>query len=144
MCIITIISFSFCSVHDYISSGRHLHIVDPTEDKVYLRQVKHAKGGLQDDYQEDEHDEESCHIVFPSTGWGKCLDSLPLFSRANIDTHTPKSGKKKVTVPTGQRRAKQFLKENYLHNIETCNDELYFYMKGKCYKSYKKRISHIA
>ena len=121
-------------MQQYITSGHDKDIVDPTADKVYLKQV-----GLQvSDTTGAGALEDNDPIPFPSSGWGKSLHNLPQVSKATIDQHVAKSGKKKVSVPTGQRRAKQFLQENYLHEIETNSNDLYFFVKAKCFRSYKK------
>ena len=42
------------------------------------------------------------------------------------------------SVPTGLNRANTFLQEEYLKDIEASDDENFFYLKCKCYHSYKK------
>lgn len=41
------------------------------------------------------------------------------------------------TLPTGLQKAKAFLADEYLHDIQTNCDQRYFYYKGKCYHSFK-------
>ena len=57
--------------------------------------------------------------------------------------HIESSGKKMGSVehhsvPTGLKRAKTFLQEEYLKDIEPNDDENYFYFRCKCYHSNKK------
>ena len=78
-----------------------------------------------------------------TTGWGKALEKLPLFTKAEMKKHVENSGKRignaeHHSVPTSLKRAKTVLQEEYLKEIETSVDEDYFYFKCKCYHSYKK------
>ena len=41
-------------------------------------------------------------------------------------------------VPTSLKRAKTFLQDEYLKEIEAADDQDYFYFKCKCYHSSKK------
>ena len=57
--------------------------------------------------------------------------------------HIENSGKKMGSVehhsvPTSLKRAKTFLQDEYLKDIEANDDEHYFYFKCKCCHSYKK------
>ena len=42
-------------------------------------------------------------------------------------------------LPTGLRKAKGFLADEYLHDIQTYHDERYFYYRAKCFHSFKTR-----
>ena len=60
-----------------------------------------------------------------------------------MDRHISSSGKKHEnstdnhTLPTGLRKAKAFLADEYLHEIETHHDHRYFYYCAKCFHSFK-------
>ena len=62
-----------------------------------------------------------------------------------MDRHISSSGKKHPnsadnhTLPTGLRKAKAFLADEYLHEIETHHDQRYFYYRAKCFHSFKAR-----
>ena len=43
------------------------------------------------------------------------------------------------SLPTGLRKAKVFLEDEYLHDIQTVNDQIYFYYRAKCFHSFKAR-----
>ena len=42
-------------------------------------------------------------------------------------------------MPTGLRKAKAFLEDEYLHDIQTAHDQRYFYYHAKCFHSFKVR-----
>lgn len=57
--------------------------------------------------------------------------------------HVKNSGKRignaeHHSVPTSLKRAKTFLQDEYLKEIEAVDDQDYFYFKCKCYHSSKK------
>ena len=43
------------------------------------------------------------------------------------------------SLPTGLRKAKLFLADEYLHEIQTHEDQSYFYYRAKCFHSFKVR-----
>lgn len=60
-----------------------------------------------------------------------------------MDKHVAKSrnsisGEKHHSLPTGLRKAKTFLKDEYLHEIQTDDDQCYFFCRSKCFHSFKK------
>ena len=60
-----------------------------------------------------------------------------------MDSHITKSGEniaglKHHALPTSLRRAKTFLKDEYLHEIETNCDEHHFFYRAKCFHCFKK------
>lgn len=69
---------------------------------------------------------------------------MPPFNRAELDAHIIKSGKiidpqsQGHSVPTGLQKAKVFLVDEYLKQIEVASDNSYFYFKSFCYHSFKK------
>ena len=44
----------------------------------------------------------------------------------------------KKSVPTGLKKAATFLKDEYLKEIESYDNQRYFFMRCKCYHSFKK------
>ena len=77
-------------------------------------------------------------VVFPTTGWNLSLEKSPLFTRAEVDRHIAKSGKNVAqavnhSVPTGMTRATSYLKDEYLHNIETNSDQRYFFFQSEMF-----------
>ena len=42
------------------------------------------------------------------------------------------------SVPTGLKKATTFLKDEHLKNIESYSDQRYFFMRCKCYHSFRK------
>ena len=82
-------------------------------------------------------------IKYPSDGWGKSLESMPSFTCAEMNQHTANSGKMVAntehhSIPTNLRKAKTFLNDEYLKDIEANSDQKCFYLRTKCYHSYKK------
>ena len=68
---------------------------------------------------------------------------MPMFTRAEMNEHIKSSGKKlgdtdHHSVPTSFRKAKTFLEDEYLHEIEANVDQRYFYFRAKCNHSFKK------
>lgn len=60
-----------------------------------------------------------------------------------MNNHVTKSGKSisnqdHHSVPTGLRKAKTFLEDEYLHEIEATSDQRYFYFRAKCCHSFRK------
>ena len=57
--------------------------------------------------------------------------------------HVANSGKRVAnaeyhSIPTNLRKAKTFLQDEYLKEIEANSDQRYFYLKAKCFHSFKK------
>ena len=80
---------------------------------------------------------------FPTSGWGNSLQKMPFFSRAEMDKFVALTGKSlgcagKKSVPTGLKKATTFLKDEYLREIESYSDQRYFFMRCKCYHSFRK------
>ena len=68
---------------------------------------------------------------------------MPSFSRTEMNQHIANSGKRVANtehhkIPTNLNKAKTFLKDQYLKEVEANSDQRYFYMKSKCYHSFKK------
>ena len=82
-------------------------------------------------------------VKYPSNGWGKSFERMPSFTRAEMNQHVANSGKRVAnaeyhSIPTNLRKAKTFLQDEYLKEIETNSDQRYFYLKAKCFHSFKK------
>ena len=128
-------------VEEYIASGRDKIIVDPDPNKIYTkRKARECSISLPGS---SSHTKEVTEINYPTTGWGRNLEKLPLFTKAEMKKHVENSGKRvgsveHHSVPTSLKRAKTFLQDEYLKDIEANDDENYFYFKCKCYHSYKK------
>ena len=82
-------------------------------------------------------------VKYPSDGWGKSLERMPPFTKAEMNEHVGNSGKRltnteKNSIPTNLKKAKTFLQDEYLKDIEANSDQRYFYLRAKCYHSFKK------
>ena len=60
-----------------------------------------------------------------------------------MNQHVANSGKRVTnaehhSIPTNLKKAKTFLKDKYLKEIEANSDQRYFYLKAKCYHSFRK------
>ena len=88
-------------------------------------------------------EDEATNVSFPANGWGTKLDESLFFTPAQIDSHIASSGKKQNSdyhsLPTGLRKAKAFLEDEYLHDIQTTHDPRYFYYHAKCFYGFKVR-----
>ena len=71
-------------------------------------------------------------VKYLSDGWGKLLERMLPFTRAAMNEHVANSGKRvanteKHSIPTNLKKAKTFLQDEYLKDIEANNDQRYFY-----------------
>ena len=129
-------------VEEYIASGKDKMIVDPDPNKIYTkRKARECSISLPGS---SSHSKEVTETKYPTTGWGKTLEKLPLFTKAEMKKHKENSGKRmgsvdNHSVPTSLKRAKTFLQDEYWKDIEANDDENYFYFKCKCYHTYKNR-----
>lgn len=121
------------------------NIVDPDDNLVYTkRKLRQLSGGSEvTTFDGDDSSAEAHTPKVPENGWGTSLEKCPLFTRAEMDKHVAKSGKSiggetHHSLPTGLRKAKTFLKDEYLHDIETNHDQRYFFYRSKCFHSFKK------
>lgn len=115
-------------VQEYIKSGRDKVVVDPDPDKIYTKQ-KNRLSKLPI----------NCSPKYPSHGWGNSLERMPPFTRAEMNQHIESSGKgvgnaDHYSIPTNLRKAKTFLKDEYLKYIGANSDQRYFYLRAKCYQ----------
>ena len=60
-----------------------------------------------------------------------------------MDKYVARTGKSlgcagKKSVPTGLKKAATFLKDEYLKEIQSYDDQRYFFMRCKCYHSFRK------
>ena len=128
-------------VEEYIASGRDKFIVDPDPNQIYTkRKARECSISLPGPSSQNDA---APRVKYPTTGWGKALEKLPLFTKAEMKKHVENSGKRignaeHHSVPTSLKRAKTFLQDEYLKEIEAADDQDYFYFKCKCYHSYKK------
>ena len=113
-------------------------VVDPDPDEIYAkRKTRLSKLPT-------ERSPETSTPKYPSDGWGKSLERIPPFTRAEMNQHIESSGKRvgnadHHSIPTNLRKAKTFLKDEYLKDIEANSDQRYFYLRSKCYHSFRKK-----
>ena len=126
------IIFLLFRVYEYIRTGNAKKIVDPDPNKERKKSIDGLASppGVQ-------------RVKFPSTGWGTSLEKMPEFSRADMNRHIISSGKNLAdkdhhSIPTGLRKAKTFLEDEYLEQIESAHDQRYFYFAAKCCHSFRK------
>lgn len=72
-------------------------------------------------------------IKYPTTGWRKSLEKLPLFTKGEMKKHIGHS------APTSLKHAKTFLHNDYLKETQANDDENHFYFKCKCNHSYNEK-----
>lgn len=138
----------FNRVHEYIRTGRDKNIVDPSPHKVYSRR-KESENQRKELESTNRNETAKERVKFPDDEkvWSSSLDTMPLFTRAHMDNHIKKSGKNIAnkehhSIPTGLRKAKTFLEDEYLESIRCSHDQSYFYVKANCCHSFRKTISH--
>lgn len=134
--------FTFYRVNEYIETGRDKSIVDPDPNQVYTRRKQREVDISRSENNESQAKE---RVKFPGDDekWSKNLSTMPMFSRAHMDAHIKNSGKKigntdNHSIPTGLRKAKTFLEDEYLEEIRCSSDQRYFYTRAKCCHSYRK------
>lgn len=140
---VSIASF-FYRVNDYLSANIDHLLVDPDENLIYTRRKRRLLG-LDDPADPNSPPPDNTRkVAFPADGWGTSLAKSPLFTCAEMDRHISNSGKKHLnskhhSLPTGLRKAKAFLANEYLHDIQTQQDQRYFYYRSKCFHSFRVR-----
>ena len=82
-------------------------------------------------------------VKYPNDGWGNSLERMSSFTRAEMNQHITNSGKKVAniqhhSIPTNLKKAKTFLTDQYLKDIGATSDQRHFYLRAKCYHSFKK------
>ena len=111
-------------------------VVDPDPDGIYSKRQARLSNLSSDATP-------STSAKYPSDGRGKSLKRMPCFTRAEMNIHVANSGKRVVntehhTIPTNLRKAKTFLTDEYLKEIEANSDQRYLFLRAKCYHSFKK------
>ena len=81
--------------------------------------------------------ENGVSLQFPDDGWG---------TRVEMNRHIMNSGKSIAdkdhhTVPTGLIKAKRFMNDEYLEEIQCTSDQRCFYFDSKCCHSFRKNDS---
>ena len=124
-------------VYDYLKTGKDKEIVDPDPHNIYSRRKEKqtTSTDLSDDGEES--------VEFPSAGWGTSLEKMPMFTRVEMNGFVMKSGKAIAnkdhhTVPTGLLKARRFLDDECLEEIECASNSKHSFFKGKCCHSFKK------
>lgn len=82
-------------------------------------------------------------VKYPASDWNSSIEKMTLFTRAEMDEHVSKTGKRigkkeHHTVPTSLKMAKTFLNDEYLSEIETVHDQRHFYIRSKCCHIFRK------
>lgn len=124
-------------VCDYIKTGKDKKIVDPDPHNIYSRRKEKQTTST------DLSDDGEVSVEFPSAGWGSSLEKMPMFTRVEMNSFVMKSGKAIAnkdhhTVPTGLIKARRFLDDEYLEEIECASNSKHFFFKGNCCHSFRK------
>ena len=111
-------------------------VIDPDPDEIYTKRKKRMSSL-------PNNAPAASSVKYPSEGWGKSLERMPSFTRAEMNQHIANSGKRMAntehhSIPTNLRKARTFLNDEYLKDIEANSDQRYFYLRVKCYHSFKK------
>ena len=123
---------------EYVSRKLDQNIVDPDPERIYTKRKPHRMSPNSEKSVDDSAMASSStpspvsqwKPKIPSDGWGSSLEKAPLFIRAEMDRHIKKSGKHiggnkhaHHSVPTGFKKAKTYLEDEYLHDIQTNYDQ---------------------
>lgn len=143
-------------MEEYVSRRLDQNIVDPDPEMIYTKRKLHRLSTASSGKSVGDLSAMASSSTpspgtkwkpkIPSDGWGLSLEKAPLFTRAEMDKHIGQSGKhiggeKHHSVPTGFRKAKTYLQDEYLHEIKTNYDQQYFYYRAKCFHSFKRNES---
>ena len=121
------ISWLYCKVQDYIENRRDKILVDPDPDEIYMRR----KAGFSSAVPNDHVSPVTSSVKYPRDGRGKSLERMPCFMRAEMNQHVANSGKRVTnaehhSIPTHLKKAKTFLKDEYVKEIEANSGQRYF------------------
>ena len=113
-------------VHEYITMGKDKDVVDPYPDKIYSHRKERASATT------NITSEDHVSVQFPVDGWSTSLEKRPMFTRLEMNHHIMKSGKSTAdkehhTVPTALIKAKRFLDDEYLEDVQCASDQRYFF-----------------
>ena len=102
-------------------------LVDPDPDEINTGRKARFSSAVPNDHVSPV----TSSVKYPSDGWGKSLERMPCFMKAEIDQHVANSGKRVTNVehhsiPTHLKKAKTFLKDEYLKEIEANSGQRYF------------------
>ena len=111
-------------------------MIDPDPNEIYTKRKARVSNISKDTGP-------SSSVKYPSDGWGKSFERMPSFTRAEMNQHVTNSGKRVAnaehhSIPTNLWKAKTFLEDESLKEIEGNSDQRYFNFKAKCYHSFKK------
>ena len=121
-----------------MKSGRDQMVIDPDPDEIYTKRKKRIVNVMMSSTPSS-----SPSVKYPNDGWGNSLERISSFTRAEMNQHITNSGKKVAniqhhSIPTNLKKAKTFLTDQYLKDIEATSDQRHFYLRAKCYHSFKK------
>lgn len=130
-------------MNEYIDTGRDKDLVDPDPHLLYRRRKERDSKLALESIKIPAKAADRVKFPNKDDAWGKSLDKMPMFTRAQMNTHIKNSGKNIAdkdnhTIPTGLRKAKTFLEDQYLEEICCLHDQRYFYFKAKCCHSFRK------
>ena len=131
------ISWLYCRVQDYIENGRDKMLVDPDPDEIYTRRKVFECSTKWSCL--------SCHLKceIPGRWMGKVVWKDAVFHESQNEPARGKfwnaNRKCWASLNSNQfKKVKTFLKDEYLKEIEANSDQRYFYLKAKCYHSFRK------
>ena len=102
-----------------------------------------STGILTDSSYGDANNKERLTVKHPTDGWSTSLEKMPKFTRAEMNEHIARTGKsisdiQNHSVPTSLRKAKTFLEDECLMEINAASDDCCFYFQAKCCHSFRK------
>ena len=119
--------------------------MDPDPNGLYTKrkQQRIGIGAASSVTDGDAHNKERLTLKYPTDGWSTSLEKMPMFTRAEMNEHIARSGKnisdiQNHSVPTSLRKAKTFLEDEYLREINAASDDCCFYFQAKCCHSFRK------
>lgn len=124
-------------VQEVIESEVIYTIVDPTEDKTYIRR---KRAGLAATISSPGACQELEHMIPPKHGWCTDLKELPEFNDVTIAQFTESTGKtaRSKSCVRPEHRGYQFFSESFVHDYKTCKTDDHYFIQAKCYRSQSK------
>ena len=130
-------------MEEYIKTGKDKNILDSNPNGLYTKrkQQRIGIGSTSSVMDSSNGDAYKPSVKYPSGGWSTSLEKMPMFTRAEMNEHIARSGKSISNIqhqsePTSLRKAKTFLEDEYLREINATCDDRSFYFQAKCCHSF--------
>lgn len=157
---LTFVPFIHCRIKQYVNTGIHCRVKDPTPDQKWIKLKNQGKKATVTQTNTDKKTDgivsssqaETCYKgVYNKSkvilNWSKDLKDFPLFTQHEIIAHRNKSGKRKIDgdsdhpIVKTTSRGEHFKNERYIDadTIFCSINESFCYVKGICQASKRSK-----